>query len=58
MTRWEILSAWCLIPVVETNPAGRTDEMGGGEKKIGSEEMEKQECLNKVSDGKKYREGE
>lgn len=57
MTRWEILSAWCLIPAVETNPAGRAEEMGG-ERKIGSEEMERQECLNKVSDGKKYGKGE
>lgn len=52
MTRWEILSAWPLIPVLETRPCGEESENG-------SKEMERQERLGeKKSDGKKYREGE
>lgn len=48
MTRWEILSAWPLIPAVVTDPPGRGE----------TTEMDRQEKGLKKSDGEKYREGE
>ena len=52
MTRWEILSAWPLIPVAETDPPGRRGRENGGEETERQESGWKKKWWRKVWRGR------